>query len=239
MAKSQFRLENKRPLGTIRHIWDDIWSGMSDIGQLRLPPYSMSQKMNFHYYYCPTMKCDSDTLRWSSQEIGAGKQLNYSLKTLTPEDITSRIVPINPEALSSDWMKSNGATALHQLCYAAWNHDDDYIKQYKYREPHPLWVTRRWKYSRIKISYRFRTSPLCECLTRRDQQYTCHCWPSKTDIYSRRCHAHCKENNIVYRTHDVSGTMLSKESSRYTWQLLVWVQRHRALLLVVLRLVLR
>jgi len=45
-------------------------------------------------------------------EIIAGKQLNYStLKTLTLEDLTSRIAPINPDTLSSDWMKSNNASA--------------------------------------------------------------------------------------------------------------------------------
>ncbi len=52
-------------------------------------------------------------LAGSLLEITAGKQLNYStLKTLTIEDLTTRIAPINPDTLSTDWMKLNNATAF-------------------------------------------------------------------------------------------------------------------------------
>lgn len=110
-GKSQFRLENK-----------DLWiqsdtSDMTfDLVGVTLTPASttvLNVSKNELFTTITVLQGSATvTLAGSSQEIGAGKQLNYSsLKTLTPEDITSRIVPINPEALSSDWMKSNGASA--------------------------------------------------------------------------------------------------------------------------------
>ncbi len=44
-------------------------------------------------------------------EVAAGQQLNYStLRTVTFDDLSSRIAPINPETLTSPWMSLNGAS---------------------------------------------------------------------------------------------------------------------------------
>lgn len=46
-----------------------------------------------------------------SLEIASGQQLNYStLRTVTFDDLSSRIAPINPETLTSPWMSLNGAS---------------------------------------------------------------------------------------------------------------------------------
>jgi len=43
-------------------------------------------------------------------EIASGQQLNYStLRTVTFDDLSSRVAPINPETLTSPWMSLNGA----------------------------------------------------------------------------------------------------------------------------------
>jgi len=45
-------------------------------------------------------------------EIAAGQQLNYStLRTVTYDDLSSRIAPINPETLATPWMTLNGASS--------------------------------------------------------------------------------------------------------------------------------
>ena len=50
------------------------------------------------------------TLWWATVDLLTGKQLNYStLKTLTPDYLTSRIVDIYPDSLTTDWMTVNNA----------------------------------------------------------------------------------------------------------------------------------
>jgi hypothetical protein len=45
-------------------------------------------------------------------EVVSGQQLNYStLRTVTFDDLSARITPINPETLTSPWMSLNGASS--------------------------------------------------------------------------------------------------------------------------------
>jgi hypothetical protein len=110
-GKSSFRLENK-----------DLWiqsdtAGMTfDLIGVSLTPSSttvMNISKNELFTTITVLQGSASlNLGGSLLEIVSGKQLNYStLKTLTIEDLTSRITPINPDSLSSDWMKLNNASA--------------------------------------------------------------------------------------------------------------------------------
>ena len=110
-GKSNFRLENK-------DLWvqSDTASMSFDLVGVNLTP-SSTTVMNIsknELFTTVTVLQGSATLNLGGSllEIVAGKQLNYStLKTLTIEDLTSRIAPINPDTLSTDWMKLNNASA--------------------------------------------------------------------------------------------------------------------------------
>ncbi len=53
-------------------------------------------------------------------EVASGQQLNYStLRTVTFDDLSSRITPINPESLTSPWMSLNGASSYTTTLPAA------------------------------------------------------------------------------------------------------------------------
>ena len=110
-GKSNFRLENK-----------DLWvqadtSMMSfDLVGVTLTPSSttvMNISKNELFTTITVLQGSASlNLAGSLLEITAGKQINYStLKTLTIEDLTTRIAPINPDTLSTDWMKLNNASA--------------------------------------------------------------------------------------------------------------------------------
>lgn len=110
-GKSSFRLENK-----------DLWiqsdtSNMTfDLVGPTLTPSSttvMNISKNELFTTITVLQGSASlSLNGSLLEIVAGKQLNYSsLKTLTLEDLTSRLAPINPDTLSTDWMKLNNASA--------------------------------------------------------------------------------------------------------------------------------
>lgn len=110
-GKSQFRIENK-------DLWiqSDTGDTTFDLIGVNITPASttvMNVSKNELFTTITVLQGSATiNLSGSAQEITAGKQLNYSsLKTLTPEDIASRIVPINPDTLASDWMKQNGAGA--------------------------------------------------------------------------------------------------------------------------------
>jgi len=110
-GKSSFRLENK-------DLWiqSDTANTTFDLIGVTLTPSSttvMNISKNELFTTITVLQGSASLNLWGSLlEIIAGKQLNYStLKTLTLEDLTSRIAPINPDTLSSDWMKSNNASA--------------------------------------------------------------------------------------------------------------------------------
>jgi hypothetical protein len=110
-GKSQFRLENK-------DLWvqSDTATVTLDLVGVALTPSSMTV-MNIsknELFTTITVFQGSATLNLngSQLEIVAGKQLNYSaLKTLTIEDLTTRLTAINPDSLTSDWMKLNNAAS--------------------------------------------------------------------------------------------------------------------------------
>ncbi len=110
-GKSNFRLENK-------DLWVQADTGMMsfDLVGVTLTPSSttvMNISKNELFTTITVLQGSASlNLAGSLLEITAGKQINYStLKTLTIEDLTTRIAPINPDTLSTDWMKLNNASA--------------------------------------------------------------------------------------------------------------------------------
>jgi hypothetical protein len=110
-GKSNFRLENK-------DLWVQADTGMVsfDLVGVALTPSSntvMNISKNELFTTITVLQGSASlNLAGSLLEITAGKQLNYStLKTLTIEDLTTRIADINPDSLSTDWMKLNNASA--------------------------------------------------------------------------------------------------------------------------------
>lgn len=209
-GKSQFRLENK-----------DLWvqsdtSEMTfDLVWVTLTPSSttvLNVSKNELFTTITVLQWSATvTLSGSSQEIGAGKQLNYSsLKTLTPEDITSRIVPINPEALSSDWMKSNGATAyissatLPGTTTTTTSSSTSTGSLILFESP----VDESTVESKsVTVSGRVLSANVSRVVINNTPATVD---PAKQTFTLGGVTLTAKENNIVYRTYDVSGTMLSK-----------------------------
>lgn len=110
-GKSNFRLENK-----------DVWIQSDtavvtlDLIGLTLTPSSttvMNVSKNELFTTITVLQWSASlNLNGTPLEIIAGKQLNYStLKPLTIDDLTARLSPINPDTLTSEWMKINNASA--------------------------------------------------------------------------------------------------------------------------------
>lgn len=108
--KTQFRLENK-----------DLWI-QADTGDFSLDllgvvvlPSSGSVLNIAKNELFTTITVLQGTITVSVEdktlEVTSGQQLNYStLRTVTFDDLSSRIAPINPETLTSPWMSLNGAS---------------------------------------------------------------------------------------------------------------------------------
>lgn len=110
-GKTQLRLENK-------DLWIQADTGdmTIDLIGVTISPTSttvMNVSKNDLFTTITVLQGSANIILGSeTQEITAGKQLNYStLRTLTAEDVKSRIAPINPETLTSEWMTLNGASA--------------------------------------------------------------------------------------------------------------------------------
>lgn len=207
-GKSNFRLENK-----------DLWiqsdtTGMSfDLVGVNLTPSSttvMNVSKNELFTTITVLQGSASlNLNGSLLEIVAGKQLNYStLKTLTIEDLTTRIASINPDTLSTDWMKLNNASAYITAAptdtaslTAGTNTNGGLILfdspvDESTVETKVLTVTGRVlspSVSRVVINGTPATID-----------------PAKQTFSLGAVPLTAKENNIVYRTFDVSGGLLSK-----------------------------
>ncbi len=108
--KTQFRLENK-----------DLWI-QADTGDFSIDllwvmvlPSSGSVLNIAKNELFTTITVLQGTITVSVEnktlEVTSGQQLNYStLRTVTFDDLSSRIAPINPETLTSPWMSLNGAS---------------------------------------------------------------------------------------------------------------------------------
>jgi len=206
--KSQFRVENK-----------DIWvqSDTADmtfdlIGVTLIPSSTTVMNVSKNELFTTiTVLQGSATvnLNGSIQEITAGKQLNYSsLKTLTPEDIASRIAPVNPDTLSSDWMKLNGAgaysTATTSDTTTTSNTGTSTGSLIIFESPTDESTVQA---KTIGVTGRV-LSPNVSRVIINGVPATVD--PAKQTFSLSNVSLTTKENNIVYRTYDVSGTMLSK-----------------------------
>ena len=108
--KTQFRLENK-------DLWIQADTGdlsLDLLGVLVLPSSGSILNIAKNDLFTTitvlqgtvTVSVETKTL-----EMNAGQQLNYStLRTVTFDDVSSRIAPVNPETLTSPWMSLNGAS---------------------------------------------------------------------------------------------------------------------------------
>jgi hypothetical protein len=208
-GKSQFRLENK-------DLWvqSDTADMTFDLMWLTLIPSSttvLNVSKNELFTTITVLQGSAIVdLNGSTQEITAGKQLNYStLKTLTPEDITTRITPVNADTLTSDWMSLNGASAYMQASTASTPTE---------------WITNTVntgslilfespidestiESKSLSISGRI-LSPLVSRVVINGAPAVVD--PAKQTFTLANVSLTAKENNIVYRTYDVAGTLLSK-----------------------------
>lgn len=207
--KTQFRLENK-----------DLWV-QADTGDFSLDllgvgvmPSSGSVSNISKNELFTTISVLQGTITVSVEdktiEVASGQQLNYStLRTVTYEDLSTRVAPINPESLTSPWMSLNGAStygtktaentnqtsttpsALGNGFIAFESPIDESTVETKT-------ITVSGKIlnptvSRVVISSLPATvDPVKQTFTLKNLPLTNH------------------ENNLVYRTYDVSGTLLGK-----------------------------
>jgi hypothetical protein len=109
--KTQFRLENK-------DLWIQADTGdfsVDLLGVVVLPSSgSVLNVAKNELFTTITVLQGTATISVEAKtlEMTAGQQLNYStLRTVTFDDISSRIAPINPDTLSSPWMTLNGASS--------------------------------------------------------------------------------------------------------------------------------
>jgi hypothetical protein len=205
-GKSNFRLENK-----------DLWiqsdtMGMTfDLIGLTLTPSSttvMNISKNELFTTITVLQWSASlSLNGSLLEIVAGKQLNYStLKTLTIEDLTSRIAPINPDTLSSDWMKLNNANAYITTAptEATTNTTGTGGSLILFDSPVDESTVET---KSITVTGRI-LSPSVSRIIINGSPATVD--PAKQTFSLGSVALTAKENNIVYRTFDVSGGLLSK-----------------------------
>lgn len=108
-GKTQFRLENK-------DLWVQADTGDFSIDLLGVLVYPTSGSVlniaKNELFTTITVLQGTVTIGIEDKtlEVVAGQQLNYStLRTVTYDDLASRAAPINPEALTSEWMSMNGA----------------------------------------------------------------------------------------------------------------------------------
>lgn len=140
-------------------------------------------------------------------EIPGGKQLNYStLKTLTIDDLTTRIADINPDTLSTDWMKLNNASA-----YIATKPTETTTSTIGTSGGLILFDSpvdeSTVETKSLTVSGRV-LSPSVGRIIINGSPATID--PVKQTFTTGPVELTTKENNIVYRTFDVSGGLLSK-----------------------------
>lgn len=206
-GKSSFRLENK-----------DLWvqsdtAGVTfDLIGLSLIPSSttvMNISKNELFTTITVLQGSASlNLGGSLLEIVAGKQLNYStLKALTIEDLTSRIAPINPDSLSTDWMKLNNASA-----YVTTTPSDTTTSGTSSNTGGLILFDSPVDESTVEtktITVTGRVlSPSVARLVINGTPATID--PAKQTFSLGSVALNAKENNIVYRTFDVAGGLLSK-----------------------------
>lgn len=205
-GKSSFRLENK-----------DLWvqsdtAGVTfDLIGLSLIPSSttvMNISKNELFTTITVLQGSASlNLGGSLLEIVAGKQLNYStLKALTIEDLTSRIAPINPDSLSTDWMKLNNASAYvtttPETTTSGTSSNTGGLILFDSPVDESTVETKT-----ITVTGRV-LSPSVARLVINGTPATID--PAKQTFSLGSVALSAKENNIVYRTFDVAGGLLSK-----------------------------
>lgn len=205
-GKSSFRLENK-------DLWvnADTGSMSFDLVGITLTP-SSTTVMNIsknELFTTITVLQGSATLNLGGSilEIPGGKQLNYStLKTLTIEDLTTRIAAINPDTLSTDWMKTNNASAYVTTATTETPTGTTSTTGGLILFDSPVDESTIETKS-VTVTGRI-LSPSVSRIIINGSPATID--PAKQTFSLGSVELTTKENNIVYRTFDVSGGLLSK-----------------------------
>lgn len=205
-GKSQFRIENK-------DVWiqSDTADTTFDLIGVNLIPASttvMNVSKNELFTTITVLQGSATvSLAGSTQEITAGKQLNYSsLKTLTAEDIATRIVPINPDTLSSEWMNKNGANAYVTPTTSTTTTDTTATGGSLIIFESPIDESTVESKS-VSVSGRVLSANVSRVIINGSPATVD---PAKQTFSLANVPLTAKENNIVYRTYDIAGTMLSK-----------------------------
>lgn len=205
-GKSSFRLENK-------DLWvnADTGSMTFDLVWLTLIPSSttvMNISKNELFTTISVLQGSASiNLGGSLLEIPSGKQLNYStLKTITIEDLTSRVADINPDTLSTDWMKLNNASAYVTIKPVETTTNTLGTSGGLILFDSPIDESTVETKS-ITVTGRI-LSPSVGKIIINGSPATID--PVKQTFTTSPIELTTKENNIVYRTFDVSGGLLSK-----------------------------
>lgn len=213
-GKTQLRLENK-------DLWIQADTGdmTIDLIGLTISPTSttvMNVSKNDLFTTITVLQGSANIMLGSeSQEITAGKQLNYStLRTLTAEDIKSRIAPINPETLTSEWMSLNGASAYinsNTSTTTPLTGGDSTLATAGAAGGLILFESpideSTVETKTITISGRILSASVARVIINNTAATVD---PVKQTFTLANVPLNTKENNLVYRTYDVAGKILSK-----------------------------
>lgn len=204
-GKSNFRLEN-------RDLWVQADTGMMSfdlIGLTLIPSSTTVMNISKNELFTTIIVLQGSAtvnLGGSVLEITAGKQLNYStLKTLSLEDLTSRISPLNPDSLTTDWMKLNNASAYittAQTQAPASTVTNGGLILFDTPVDESTIETKN-----VSIAGRI-LSPSVGRIVINGVPATID--PVKLTFTLPAIELTTKENNIIYRTFDVAGGLLSK-----------------------------
>jgi len=210
--KTQFRLENK-----------DLWV-QADTGDFSLDllsvivlPSSGSILNVAKNELFTTITVLQGTITVSLEnktlEIAGGQQLNYStLRTVTYDDLSTRIAPINPETLTSPWMSLNGADTYWTGIASS-------------TTPSTTTPATQWGIGGGLIAFE---SPIDEATVETKtitvsgkllnpavakvviSNLPATLDPVKQTFTLKNLPLTNRENNLIYRTYDATGTILSK-----------------------------
>ncbi len=141
-------------------------------------------------------------------EISAGKQLNYSsLKALTIDELGSRVVNINPETLATDWMKLNNAAGYLSTSPSTTTSDtpsNTNTGLILFESPIDESTVST---KSITLSGKILSPTVSRVIINNTPAIVD---PTKQSFTLSNVTLTNKENNFVYRTYDVAGSVLSK-----------------------------
>jgi len=209
--KTQFRLENK-------DLWIQADTGdisLDLLGVLVLPSSGSTLNIAKNELFTTitvlqgtvTISVETKTL-----EMSAGQQLNYStLRTVTFDDLSSRIAPINPETLTSPWMSLNGANTYTAVISTTTTTTADTITGSAVGGGLILFSSpvdeSTVDTKTITVSGKVLNSNVARVVI---SNLAATLDPVKQTFTLKNLPLTNHENNLIYRTYDATGALLSK-----------------------------